>query len=52
MGARPHRRRVLVRLRRLGGLQPADRRMMDRFGPRVVMELGVLLMAAGLLLGR
>lgn len=31
-------------------LSPLIGRMMDRFGPRVVMETGVLLMAAGLLL--
>ncbi|MGB3866399.1 MAG: MFS transporter, partial [Xanthobacteraceae bacterium] len=32
------------------GFSPLIGRMMDRFGPRVVMETGVLLMAAGLLL--
>src|SRR3984957_4795087 len=32
------------------GLSPLIGRMMDRFGPRVVMELGVALMAGGLLL--
>src|ERR1700712_3260221 len=33
-----------------GALSPLIGRMMDRFGPRAVMELGVLLMASGLLL--
>ena len=33
-----------------GILSPLIGRMMDRFGPRVVMELGALLMAAGFLL--
>src|SRR3979490_2609617 len=33
-----------------GALSPLIGRMMDRFGPRAVMELGVVLMAGGLLL--
>jgi MFS family permease len=33
-----------------GAISPLLGRMMDRFGPRAVMELGVALMAAGLLL--
>ncbi|GAC1628533.1 MAG: MFS transporter [Bradyrhizobium sp.] len=33
-----------------GAVSPLIGRMMDRFGPRAVMELGVALMAAGLLL--
>ena len=33
-----------------GVLSPLIGRMMDRFGPRAVMEIGVLLMASGLLL--
>lgn len=33
-----------------GVMSPTIGRMMDRFGPRVVMELGTLLMAAGFLL--
>jgi MFS family permease len=33
-----------------GALSPLTGRMMDRFGPRAVMELGVVLMASGLLL--
>jgi MFS family permease len=33
-----------------GAVSPLLGRMMDRFGPRAVMELGVALMAAGLLL--
>src|ERR1700741_273332 len=33
-----------------GALSPLIGRMMDRFGPRAVMELGVGLMASGLLL--
>src|SRR6201984_1631436 len=33
-----------------GGVSPLIGRMMDRFGPRAVMELGVALMGAGLLL--
>jgi MFS family permease len=33
-----------------GVLSPLIGRMMDRFGPRAVMELGVVLMASGLLL--
>jgi MFS family permease len=33
-----------------GALSPLIGRMMDRFGPRAVMELGVALMAGGLLL--
>jgi MFS family permease len=32
------------------GMSPLIGRMMDRFGPRAVMELGVVLMAGGLLL--
>ena len=32
------------------GISPVIGRLMDRFGPRTVMELGVTLMAAGLLL--
>src|SRR6195952_1848704 len=34
-----------------GAVSPLIGRMMGRFGPRAVMELGVALMAAGLLLG-
>ena len=33
-------------------LSPSLGRLMDRRGPRVVMEIGVILMAGGLLLGR
>src|SRR6195952_2268234 len=33
-----------------GALSPLIGRMMDRFGPRAVMELGVVLMGSGLLL--
>src|SRR3979409_2328269 len=33
-----------------GAVSPLIGRMMDRFGPRAVMELGVALMAGGLLL--
>ncbi len=50
MGARRHRRRFLVRLLVSAAVSPLIGRTMDRFGPRTVMELGVALMAGGMLL--
>jgi MFS family permease len=50
LGARRDRGRLLVRLRRLRDPEPGLGRFMDRRGPRMVMEMGVVLVAAGLLL--
>ena len=50
MGTRRHGGRVLVRISGSGAVSPLIGRLMDRAGPRAVMELGVVLMAGGMLL--
>jgi MFS family permease len=50
VGSRRHRRSLLVRVSRPAVVTPFVGRLMDVRGPRIVVELGVLTMGAGLIL--